>query len=298
MGPWAWRHAPRPLLPTHTGPMDDLPHLPAKLARMRHARPGVKFDLSKIDPAAKPCSNGRKADDKARVEELAVALDGLQNLFWADRRHRLLVVLQGSDTSGKDGTLRGVFGRMSPLGVRVVSWKAPVGAEREHDFLWRIHAAVPGNGEIAVFNRSHYEDVLVPVVQGDLHGDALQRRYRQINDFERLLAESGTVLVKFMLHISRDEQRERLQARLDDPEKAWKFDPNDLDVRERWDDYQRAYQDAISATGTPWAPWHVVPADSKTHRNLVVATVLKATLQSLDLRFPPLPQALAGVRVT
>jgi PPK2 family polyphosphate:nucleotide phosphotransferase len=276
--------------------MDDLPSLPAKLARLRHAHPG-DFNLSRVDPAAKPCSRGGKTDDKARVEQLAVELDGLQNRFWADRSHRLLVVLQGTDTSGKDGTLRGVFGRKSPLGVRVVSWKAPLGPEREHDFLWRIHAAMPCNGEITVFNRSHYEDVLVPVVQGDLRGKALQRRFRQINDFEQMLTETGTVIVKFMLHISREEQRVRLQERLDDPEKAWKFDPRDLEVREQWDDYQRAYRDAISATGTPWAPWHVVPADSKTHRNLMVATVLRATLQSLDLRFPPLPKGLAGVRV-
>ncbi|HZY18754.1 MAG TPA: PPK2 family polyphosphate kinase [Ramlibacter sp.] len=277
--------------------MPDAPHVPAHLAPFVHADPARAFELSAIDPGDKPCSSGRKGDDRAAVESLAVELDALQNRFWADRRRKLLVVLQGTDTSGKDGTLRHVFGRMSPLGVRTAGWKAPNEVERAHDFLWRIHAAVPSSGEIVVFNRSHYEDVLVPVVNGDLDGDGLRQRLAQINDFERLLAETGTVVLKFMLHISRDEQRERLQARLDDPQKAWKFDPADLAARERWDDYQRAYQAALAATGTPWAPWIVVPADSKVHRNLMVATVLKSTLESLDLRFPPLPDDLRGVRV-
>ncbi|MGZ5270301.1 MAG: PPK2 family polyphosphate kinase [Ramlibacter sp.] len=267
------------------------------MSRFRHATPGGKFELARIDPGDRPCSTGKKAGDRQAVEALAVELDALQNKFWADRRYRLLVVLQGQDTSGKDGTLRHVFGRMSPLGVRTTGWKAPTENERAHDFLWRIHAAVPSDGEIVVFNRSHYEDVLVPVVGGQLEGKALQQRYAQINDFERLLCETGTVVLKFMLHISRDEQRKRLQERLDDPEKYWKFDPADLKAREHWDDYQRAYQEAIRATGTPWAPWIVVPSDSKTHRNLMIATVLQSTLKGLGLRFPPLPQALKGVKV-
>jgi PPK2 family polyphosphate:nucleotide phosphotransferase len=273
------------------------PAIPSKLARFTLATPGGKFDLARIAPDDKPCSTGKKAGDRDSVEDLAVELDTLQNKFWADRRYKLLVVLQGLDTSGKDGTLRHVFGRMSPLGVRTAGWKAPSEAERAHDFLWRIHAAVPADGEIVVFNRSHYEDVLVPVVNGQLEGDALQRRYAQINDFERLLSETGTVVVKFMLHISKGEQRKRLQERLDDSQKYWKFDPADLKARERWDDYQRAYQDAIRATGTAWAPWIVVPADSKTHRNLMVATVLRAVLKGLDLRFPPLAPELEGVKV-
>lgn len=274
------------------------PALPAKLARFRHASPGTKFSLARIDPADKPCSSGRKTGDRDAVEALAVELDVLQNRFWADRRYKLLVVLQGVDTSGKDGTLRHVFGRMSPLGVRTAAWKAPSENERAHDFLWRIHAAVPAAGETVVFNRSHYEDVLVPLVNGQLEPDAVQRRYAQINDFERMLCESGTVIVKFMLHISRDEQRERLQERLDDPEKYWKFDPADLKAREQWDDYQVAYEHAIRATGTPWAPWTVVPSDSKVHRNLMIATTLRSVLKGLDLRFPPLPPELKGVKVT
>ena len=274
------------------------PTLPSKLARFTVAHPGPRFELARIEAAGKPCATGKKGKaDREAVDELAVELDALQNKFWADRRYKLLVVLQGVDTSGKDGTLRHVFSRMSPLGVRTVAWKAPSENERAHDFLWRIHAAVPGAGEIVVFNRSHYEDVLVPLVNGQLDPEAAQRRYAHINDFERLLSDSGTVVVKFMLHISKPEQRKRLQDRLEDPEKYWKFDPADLKAREQWDRYQQAYEDAIRATGTAWAPWIIVPSDSKTHRNLMIASVLRVVLKGLDLRFPPLAPGLKGVKV-
>jgi PPK2 family polyphosphate:nucleotide phosphotransferase len=273
------------------------PPSPRILKRYRHAVAGKPFDLAAIDPADKPFSDGRKAADQARVAELASELDGLQNLLYADRRHKLLVVLQGTDTSGKDGTLREVFSRMSPLGVRTAAWKAPTEAERAHDFLWRIHAQVPAAGEIVVFNRSHYEDVLVPWVQGSLTEKQLVQRYAQINDFERLLAETGTAVVKFMLHISKDEQRKRLQQRIDDPAKRWKFQPEDLEARKKWDAFQGAYERAISMTGTQWAPWTVVPADSKTHRNLMIATLLKQILQGMDLAFPD-NDAIAAIKVT
>ncbi|KQP38046.1 PPK2 family polyphosphate kinase [Pseudorhodoferax sp. Leaf274] len=263
-----------------------------KLAALQHGNPKSRFRLAGIDPSAKPFSSGDKAQDKAAVEALALELDALQNLFYADKRFKLLVVLQGIDTSGKDGTLRGVFGRVSPLGVRAVGWKAPTDEEKAHDVLWRIHREVPRAGDIVVFNRSHYEDVLVPVVHGWITPEQTRQRYAHINDFERMLSESGTVVCKFMLHIGKDEQRERLQARLDDPAKRWKFQAEDLAVRAQWDDYQRAYQDAIAATGTPWAPWTIVPADSKTHRNLMIATLLKRTLEGLQLRYPPDPADL------
>jgi PPK2 family polyphosphate:nucleotide phosphotransferase len=230
------------------------------------------------------------------VEALAGELDALQNVLYADRRHKLLVVLQGTDTSGKDGTLRSVFSRMTPLGVRTVAWKAPTEAERAHDFLWRIHAQVPALGEIVVFNRSHYEDVLVPWVQGKLTDKQLAERYAQINDFERLLVETGTTVLKFMLHISGEEQRKRLQQRIDDPAKRWKFQAEDLEVRKNWDAYQDAYQRAISMTGTRWAPWTVVPADSKTHRNLMIATLLKQVMQGMDLAFPD-DESIASIKV-
>jgi PPK2 family polyphosphate:nucleotide phosphotransferase len=256
-----------------------------------------RFDLSRIDPAARPWSSGDGDADRATVEKLAVELDGLQNLFYADRRYKLLVVLQGLDTSGKDGTVRAVFGQMSALGVHTVSWKAPTEPERDHDYLWRIHAHVPAAGEVTVFNRSHYEDVLVPVVEGWLTPAQTRQRYAHINDFERLLVETGTVVCKFMLHISKEEQRERLQERLDDPAKHWKFSLGDLKVRKRWDDYQAAYGAAIAATGTPWAPWTIVPADSKTHRNLMIARVLRGAFTRLKLRYPTGDPALFGLKV-
>lgn len=253
--------------------------------------------LSTFDTGAKPFSLGKKADDVAAVEALAQELDGLQDRFYADRRFKMLLVLQGTDTSGKDGTVRGVFARTSPLGVHTVGWKAPTEAERDHDYLWRIHQKMPGAGEIMVFNRSHYEDVLVPVVNRWITPEQTLQRYRHINEFERLLAQTGTVIIKCMLHIGADEQRQRLQERVDDPEKHWKFSLGDLEVRKQWDDYQRAYENLLHATSTPWAPWTVVPADSKTHRNLMIATVVRDSLKALDLRYPPANPALKGLRV-
>ncbi|HET7793172.1 MAG TPA: PPK2 family polyphosphate kinase [Rhizobacter sp.] len=271
-----------------------------QLSDFQHAAAGAAnsaFDLARISPQAKPYSTGDKQADKTAVDTLAVELDTQQNLFYADRRFKLLVVLQGTDTSGKDGTLRGVFGRMSPLGVHTVGWKAPTEPERAHDYLWRIHQQVPGNGEVMIFNRSHYEDVLVPAVNGWITPEQTRQRYAHINDFERMLNETGTVVVKFMLHISKDEQGRRLQERLDDPTKRWKFAAADLEARKQWAAYQAAYAAAISATGTPWAPWTVVPADSKTHRNLMIATVMKQVFESLNLRYPPDDPALKSLKV-
>lgn len=267
-------------------------------SRLTTGHPRLAVDLQKFDPAAKPFSSDKgKQYDKDSVNQLAEALDGLQNIFYADRRFKLLVILQGMDAAGKDGTLRAVFGRMSPLGVRTVGWKAPTETEKAHDYLWRIHQQMPGAGEIVLFNRSHYEDVLVPVVNGWLTPEQQTQRYAQINDFERMLSETGTVIVKFMLHIGKDEQRQRLQERLDDPCKHWKFDENDLKVRAQWDDYQQAYGQLLGATHTPWAPWTIVPADSKTHRNLMVATVLREVLTNLELRYPPGVPALDKIKV-
>lgn len=274
----------------------------ASLADHQHrsaagARGGKSFDLAKHDPRAKPFSSGNKARDKARVEALALEVDRLQDLFYADRRFKLLVVLQGTDTAGKDGTIRGVFGKTSALGVHAVGWKAPTPEEKAHDFLWRIHQKVPGDGEIVIFNRSHYEDVLVPAVNGWITPAQVKQRYEQINQFERLLTETGTVICKFMLHISKEEQRVRLQERLDDPTKHWKFAAGDLEVRKQWDAYQQAYNEAIAATGTPWAPWTIVPSDSKTHRNLMIGSAVLETLQGLKLRYPPGSPELSALRV-
>ena len=256
-----------------------------------------RFDLRRFDPAAKPFSLSDKTADKAAVASLAAEIDKLQDVLWADRRFKLLVVLQGTDTSGKDGTIRGVFGLTSALGVRAVGWKAPTEVERAHDYLWRIHQQVPAAGEIVIFNRSHFEDVLVPVVRGWITDAEKEQRYAQLNDFERMLTETGTVILKFFLHVSKEEQRQRLQARLDDPTKHWKFAIADLDERKRWDDYQAAYGEMIAATGTSWAPWTVVPADSKTHRNLMIATAVVDAMRALKLRYPPGDPALAGIQV-
>lgn len=254
-------------------------------------------DLKDYDPGAKPYSSGDKEADKARVDQLAGEIDTLQDILLANRKKRLLVILQGTDASGKDGTLRGVFARTSPLGVHTVGWKAPCEEELAHDYLWRIHRAMPAAGEITVFNRSHYEDVLVPTVNGWISKEQTRQRYAQINDFERMLTENDTILLKFMLHISKDEQRERLQERIDDESKHWKFSLGDLDVRKQWNDYQAAYAALLGATSTPWAPWIVVPADSKTHRNLMIATVVRDTLQSLNLSYPPAKKELRGMKI-
>ena len=258
---------------------------------------GKGFDLKDCDPAAKPCSSGDKAADKARVTDLAREIDALQDVFWADKRFKLLVLLQGTDTAGKDGTIRAVFKETSPLGVRVGGWKAPSELERSHDYLWRIHHEMPAWGEFMIHNRSHYEDVLVPVVERWIDKKVTEQRYRQINDFERMLSENGTVIMKFMLHIGFDEQRQRLQERIDDPAKHWKFSLGDLDARKQWPLYQQAYDHLLCATSTEWAPWTVVPADSKTHRNLMIATLVRDQLKALKLRYPPDDPRLKGLVV-
>ena len=274
-------------------------HAPADspLARWQVGPGRRQVRLKDFDPGDKPFSKGNKAEDQARVLALAREIDGLQNLFYADGRHKLLVILQGTDTSGKDGTVRGVFGRTSPLGVHTVGWKAPTEEERGHDYLWRIHKATPGAGEWMIFNRSHYEDVLVPVVNQWITPEQTAQRYAQINDFERMLTETGTIIVKFMLHISFDEQRKRLQERVDDPTKHWKFSMGDVEVRTQWKEYQQAYEALLAATHTDVAPWTIVPADSKTHRNLMIATVLRDLLAQLDLHYPPGDPAIQGLKI-
>ena len=243
-------------------------------------------------------ANG-KAKERERTEtvELTGQVAKLQEKLYAAREQKLLLVLQGMDTSGKDGTVRSLFSQINPMGLHATGFIAPSTRERAHDFLWRVHACVPGKGEIGIFNRSHYEDVLVPRVAGDLDAKAVKRRYGHIRDFERMLVETGTTVIKVFLHISKDEQKKRLEARLDDPEKHWKFDPTDLTVRERWNDYQRAYEDAICATNADHAPWYVVPADSKTHRNLIVAHLLLETMNDMRLDWPEPKVDMATIKV-
>jgi PPK2 family polyphosphate:nucleotide phosphotransferase len=253
--------------------------------------------LSRFDPGARPFSVGDKVADKARVAELAGELAVVQDRFYALRQNKLLLVLQGMDTSGKDGTIRAVFQAIDPLGVRAGANRAPTEPEKDRDFLWRHHRDVPGRGEVVIFNRSHYEAVLIEYVHGWIDAAERKRRLARIVEFERLLAETGTTIVKCFLHISKDEQRRRLQERIDDPQKHWKFNPQDLEERKLWDKYEAAYEEMLGRTGTAYAPWFVVPADSKTQRNLMISEILLATLGKLAPSYPPPQQKLAGLKV-
>ncbi len=257
--------------------------------------PGTTVDLSQRDPADQQYFAGDKAAGRARLRELRDELRSLQEVLWAQQRHKLLIVLQAMDTGGKDGTIRHVFRGVNPQGVTVASFKKPTPEELAHDYLWRVHHHTPADGEIVIFNRSHYEDVLVVRVHGLVPEARWSRRYRHITEFERLLADEGTTIVKFFLHIDLAEQKRRLQARLDDPTKHWKFNVGDLAERARWEEYRAAYEAALSATSTDFAPWYVVPANRKWYRNLVVSSVIIETLRSLDLAYPPPDEPLDGV---
>ena len=256
-----------------------------------------KSKIKDADASLKPLSSGDKVADQARVNAIAGQIAEQQNMFYADASRKLLIVLQGIDTSGKDGTVNGVFHGVNPQGIRIASFKAPTAEELRHDYLWRVHQQVPEAGEIAVFNRSHYEDVLVTRVHDMIDGKECKRRYAQIREFERMLTETGTTVLKFFLHISKDEQRQRLQDRVDDPAKHWKFEMNDLAERAHWERYQEVYGEAIRATDTDTAPWYIIPANSKTHRNLAIAGIVLATLQGMKLKFPAAKPELKGVVV-
>jgi len=247
--------------------------------------PGAKSALRKRATDADDIFPDREAAE-ATTKDNAKAIDALQNALWAERKRALLVILQGIDTSGKDGTVRAVFNRCGPLGVDVTSFGKPSEEELAHDFLWRIHMAAPKKGVIGVFNRSHYEDVLVVKVRTLAPADVIEQRYEQINAFEKHLTGTGTTVLKFMLHISKDEQRERLQARLDDPEKHWKFNAADLEDRKLWDEYQKAYEVVLDRCSTAHAPWRVVPADRKWQRNAVIAATVRKTLEDMAPAYP------------
>ena len=228
-----------------------------------------------------------------QVERIAT----LQRLLYADGRHALLIVLQGRDASGKDGTIRKVFSSVNPQGCTVSAFKVPTELEQHHDFLWRIHQQIPPRGMIGIFNRSHYEDILVPRVHDLVPKKVWTSRYDQINDFERMLSENHVVILKFMLHISRDEQKKRFEERLSDETKNWKFRAGDLDDRKHWDLFTKAYRGILENTSTEWAPWYIVPADDKDLRDVLVARAVADTLESLDLRYPKPDPSLAGIRV-
>ncbi len=259
--------------------------------------PGEKLNLRAIDPRATPGFDGDKDDGKARTAKLNARLEELQEALYAENRHRLLVVLQAMDAGGKDGTIRTVFDGVNPQGVRVTSFKQPTPAELAHDFLWRVHPHAPACGQIAIWNRSHYEDVLVARVHDLVPERTWRARYEHIAAFERLLVGEGTTIRKFFLHISKDEQRQRLQERIDDPKKRWKWSSRDLDERARWDDYQAAYEDALGATSTAKAPWYVVPADRNWFRDLVVSEILVEALEALQIRRPEGEPGIEGLQV-
>ena len=249
-------------------------------------RQGTRVDLGQWDPNDKSAFPEKKKEGRKRLLELNEQLEELQELLYAEHEHKVLIILQAMDTGGKDGTIRHVFEGVNPQGVRVAGFKKPTPEELDHDYLWRVHKQTPGKGEIVIFNRSHYEDVLVVRVHGLVPQDVWSKRYDHINAFERALADEGTTVLKFFLHIDLDEQRERFQARLDEPHKHWKFNPADLEERKLWPEYMRAYEEAISRTSTEWAPWYIVPANRKWYRNLVVGAVIVDTLQGLNMRYP------------
>jgi PPK2 family polyphosphate:nucleotide phosphotransferase len=250
--------------------------------------PGKRANLAERDPDDHGCFPDRQTAEQQSAED-ASAINELQDRLYAEGRRALLVVLQGTDTAGKDGTIRHVFNATGPLGISVTSFRRPSEEESAHDFLWRAHLACPRRGFIGIFNRSHYEDVLVGRVRKLAPKDEIEARYGQINSFEKILAENGTRILKFMLHISRKEQGKRLQERLDESKSRWKFNPADLDDRKLWDEYQDAYELMLNRCSTDWAPWYVIPADHKWARNAAIAAIVHATLMEMNPRYPTPP---------
>lgn len=265
-------------------------------------RPGSGVELSKLSPRSTPGFDGTKDENKERAEKETTKnvsrMAELQEKLYAENSRALLVVLQGMDTSGKDGVVRHVFSGLNPQGCHVTSFKKPSEAEADRDFLWRIHAAVPAKGEIGVFNRAHYEDVLVVRVHNYVPEKVWKKRYEMINEFERYVSENGVRVVKFMLHISKEEQAERLRARIEEPSKRWKFSMQDLEERKLWNEYMRAYEDLLSKCSTAWAPWHVIPADRKWYRDWAISRVLREVMEEMDPRPPKLTFDPKTVEVT
>jgi PPK2 family polyphosphate:nucleotide phosphotransferase len=258
--------------------------------------PGSAPELARRDPGARLGAAG-KSDGLERLQKLVERLGVLHNRLFAEASRAVALVLQGMDASGKDGTIRRVFTGVNPQGCRVYSFKAPSTAELAHDYLWRIHQVCPARGDIAIFNRSHYEDVVAVRVRKLVADDVWRRRFEHIRHFEQMLTDEGTMVVKVFLHLSKEEQGRRLQERIENPEKRWKFRLEDLDDRELWDDFQLAYEDALRETSTRWAPWYVVPADHNWSRNLCVAEILVGVLESLDPRLPEPEPGSENVRI-
>lgn len=251
-------------------------------------KPKEKVKIGKID--ANDCGEweGKKKEAKQKVTELTSRLDQLQEILYAGHKHKILIVMQGMDGGGKDGTIRAVFEGVNPQGVRVVNFKSPTITELDRDYLWRVHSAVPAKGEIVVFNRSHYEDVLIVRVHNLVPKKVWEKRYQQIREFEKMLTDEGTTILKFCLLIDKDEQKKRFLERLADPTKQWKYNPKDVQERKLWDDYMAAYEDMLNQTSTEYAPWHLIPANRNWYRDLVIANVIVKKLEELDLQYPNL----------
>jgi PPK2 family polyphosphate:nucleotide phosphotransferase len=260
--------------------------------------PGAKIDLSGIDTGEKTLFSGsNKSEFEPQFRELQLQLQNLQKILYAQNKHKVLVVMQAMDTGGKDGCIKHVFSHIDPQGIHVRSFKKPSEEELSYDFLWRIHNKVPHRGQLVIFNRSHYEDIIAVRVKKLFPDEVWQRRQQHVVDFERMLAEEGTTIVKIFLHISKDEQKERLEARLENPRKHWKFNPDDLADRARWDEFMKAYEDVIGKTSTDFAPWYIVPADRKWYRNLCVARIMLDTLGKLDMQLPEIDWDPKAIRI-
>lgn len=259
-------------------------------------KPGSKINLADV-PTRIEQDKIDKAEAKRLIQANAEEMADLARCLYAENRRSILLVLQGMDTAGKDGTIRAVMRGMNPRSCQVVSFKQPSEEELDHDFLWRIHSHAPRKGNIGIFNRSHYEDVLVVRVRDLVPKPVWKQRYELINDFERLLTENGTIVVKCYLHISKEEQRERLQDRIDEPRSRWKFNPGDLEERKLWDDYQAAYEDALIKCNTRNAPWYIIPSDQKWYRNLVVSNLMRDTMKELNPKYPEAMQDYSGIVV-
>ena len=257
--------------------------------------PGQEIQLKDWDPQETSAFEEGKKESKQAIQDMNEELETLQEKLYAEHKHKVLVVLQGMDTSGKDGTIRHVFEGVNPQGVRVASFKVPTQEEADHDYLWRVHKQTPGKGEITIFNRSHYEDVLVVRVHNLVPEQVWKKRYEQINRFEKLLADEGTTILKFFLHISLEEQKERLIARQVDPQKQWKFSSKDVEERKYWKDYTKAYEAVLSKTSTEWAPWYIIPSNRKWYRNLVISKILIKTLDGLKIKYPEAEEDIENI---
>jgi len=248
--------------------------------------PGQKVDLTKWDPDDKQFFIGKKEDSGEMLLDLNSQLESLQELLYAEHKHKVLIVLQAMDSGGKDGTIRHVFEGVNPQGVKVASFKAPTKIELDHDYLWRVHKHTPGKGEIVIFNRSHYEDVLVVRVHNFVPEKTWKRRFDQINAFEKMLAEEGTTILKFYLHINQEEQKQRFLSRIETPHKQWKFSLKDLEERKLWPQYMKAFEEVLGKTSTEWAPWYIIPSNRKWYRNLVISSIVIKTLEELKMKYP------------